>query len=214
LWVADNGNNRALRFDDAAGKANGAAADSVLGQPDFTSRAAAVTASGMNDPYGVAVDSADRLWVADYLNNRVLRFNGASADVVLGQPDVTSGLFAVTASGMLFPHGVVVDSAGYLWVADGGRVLRFDGPIVPTITWDKPAAITYRTALSAAQLNASASVPGSFSYTSPLGTVLNVGTGQTLSVTFTPTDSANYNPTTKTVTIDVVIRLYLPPIFR
>jgi hypothetical protein len=64
--------------------------------------------------------------------------NGQAATLVLGQPDFTSGFFAVTASGMLFPHGVAVASAGYLWVADGGRVLRFDDPTpricVPLIT--------------------------------------------------------------------------------
>jgi hypothetical protein len=133
---------------------------------------------------------------------------------VLGQSDFTSSIYATTASGMLFPHDVAVDSAGYVWVADGGRVLRFDHMAAPTITWANPAAITYGTALSAAQLNASADMPGSFSYSPPLGTVLNVGMRQPLSVTFTPTNSADYDPATKTVTIDVVLRLYLPPIVR
>jgi hypothetical protein len=58
----------------------------------------------------------------------------------------------------------------------------------PTITWPAPAAIPYGTALSSTQLDATASVPGSFVYTPPAGTVLSTGT-QTLSVTFTPTDT-------------------------
>ena len=62
----------------------------------------------------------------------------------------------------------------------------------PTITWPTPADITYGTALGATQLNATASVPGTFVYTPAAGTVLNAGRGQTLSVTFTPTDAANY----------------------
>jgi DNA-binding beta-propeller fold protein YncE len=136
LWVADQSNRRVLRFDGAAGKANGAAADGVLGQGDFTSSAFATTASGMFRPTGVAVDSASHLWVADYNNSRVLRFdgaagkaNGAAADGVLGQSDFTSSAFATTASGMYFPYSVAVDSAGRLWVADqiNRRVLRFDG---------------------------------------------------------------------------------------
>jgi hypothetical protein len=65
-----------LRFDGAAGKANGAVADGVLGQSDFTSSAQATTASGMSGLFGVAVDGAGRLWVADIFNNRVLRFDG------------------------------------------------------------------------------------------------------------------------------------------
>ena len=45
----------------------------------------------------------------------------------------------------------------------------------PTITWSTPADITYGTALSATQLNATASVPGTFVYTPAAGTVLNAG---------------------------------------
>jgi hypothetical protein len=40
-------------------------------------------------------------------------------------------------------------------------------------------------------------------YTPPSGTVLNASRGQILSVTFTPTDTANYTSATKSVTIDV-----------
>jgi hypothetical protein len=58
--------------------------------------------------------------------------------------------------------------------------------------------------LSDAQLNATASVPGTFVYTPPAGTVLNIGAGQILSVDFIPTDSANYNDVLgTTVTINV-----------
>jgi len=64
----------------------------------------------------------------------------------------------------------------------------------PVITWPTPAAITYGTALSATQLNATSSVPGVFVYTPTAGTLLNAGTNQVLSVDFTPTDAANYNP--------------------
>ena len=72
----------------------------------------------------------------------------------------------------------------------------------PTISWTAPAAITYGTALSATQLNASSTFDGSFAYTPALGTVLKAGS-QTLSVTFTPTDSANYTTATKTVSLTV-----------
>ena len=73
----------------------------------------------------------------------------------------------------------------------------------PTITWSNPAGIIYGTALSSTQLNASASVPGTFVYTPTAGTVLNAGT-QTLHVDFTPTDYANYTTASKDVTINVL----------
>src|SRR5207237_10100089 len=60
-----------------------------------------------------------------------------------------------------------------------------------TITWLAPADITYGTALSATQLNATASAAGTLAYTPALGTVLDAGT-HALSVTLTPTDSDNY----------------------
>src|SRR4029079_16725099 len=74
----------------------------------------------------------------------------------------------------------------------------------PVITWSTPADITYGTALNATQLNASANVPGSFVYSPLAGTVLNAGAAQTLSVTFTPTDAANYSGATPTTTITVL----------
>lgn len=72
----------------------------------------------------------------------------------------------------------------------------------PVITWNTPSAITYGTALSDTQLNATASVPGTFVYSPAAGAVLNTGS-QTLSVTFTPTDTARYNNATASVTLTV-----------
>src|SRR5205814_4414043 len=74
----------------------------------------------------------------------------------------------------------------------------------PVLTWPTPADIIYGTALSATQLNASSSVPGTLVYTPALGDVLNAGAAQTLSVAFTPTDAANYTTATKTVSINVL----------
>src|SRR5579871_6698377 len=72
----------------------------------------------------------------------------------------------------------------------------------PVITWATPAAITYGTALSAAQLDATASVPGSFTYSPASGTALTAGT-HSLSVSFTPTDTTTYNSATATVNLVV-----------
>ena len=72
----------------------------------------------------------------------------------------------------------------------------------PVITWPKPSAITYGTALGAAQLDAIASVPGTFSYLPPAGTVLGAGS-QTLSVNFTPADSTDYLTSTASTTLTV-----------
>ncbi len=57
--------------------------------------------------------------------------------------------------------------------------------------------------MSSTQLNASAAVPGNFSYTPQLGTVLSVGT-HTLTTSFKPNDTANYTTATDTVSINVI----------
>ncbi len=72
----------------------------------------------------------------------------------------------------------------------------------PSITWATPAAIVYGTALSATQLEATASAPGTFAYTPVAGTIPPAGS-DTLSVTFTPTDAADYSVATSTMTLTV-----------
>lgn len=74
--------------------------------------------------------------------------------------------------------------------------------ITPEIAWTAPAPIVYGTPLGAAQLSATASVPGTFSYSSALGTVLAAGS-HTLSVTFTPADTAQYADAEAAVTVTV-----------
>ena len=64
-------------------------------------------------------------------------------------------------------------------------------------------------ALSGTQLDASTSVPGSFSYSPVAGTVLVAG-DQTLKVHFTPTDTTNYEAATATVQIDVTYIVTAP----
>src|ERR1035437_1271981 len=75
------------------------------------------------------------------------------------------------------------------------------------ITGSAPAAITYGTPLSTAQLNATASaggtlIDGTFDYTPTAGTVLGAGAHQALDVLFTPSDH-NYGGGHATVYIDV-----------
>jgi hypothetical protein len=73
----------------------------------------------------------------------------------------------------------------------------------PGVTWSDPPGIVYGTALGSTQLNATASVPGAFTYSPPAGTVLNAGAGQALSATFTPADTVDYQSATMTVHVDV-----------
>ena len=75
------------------------------------------------------------LAVADNENNRVLIYDspfsmGLSASVVLGQPNMTSGGWALSATGMDRPAAALFDSNGNLYIADqnNSRVLQFKPP--------------------------------------------------------------------------------------
>ena len=137
VFVSDVINNRVLRYPSAAAMTNGAAAEAVLGQPNFTQNINGLSATTLWQPVGMAMDAAGNLWVADERNNRVLRYanaatiaSGSAASSVLGQANFTSsniGYPNLTASSMYEPFSVFCIGTT-LWVADTGpnRVLRFE----------------------------------------------------------------------------------------
>ena len=137
LLVADNQQNRILVFG-VASITNGMAATLVLGQTGFASTGAATSATGLSDPWGMAIDPNGRLFVADRANHRVLGYplgslaTGMAATLVLGEPDFTSAAPATTAAGMRGPTDVAWDATGgRLFVADQAnhRVLAYFGTL-------------------------------------------------------------------------------------
>ena len=114
----------------------------VIGQPDMSTNAQppSATATSVGDPYGNPALVNGVLYLPDYGFNRVLGFssgiptsNGASADFVLGQPDMTSSATNSTADGMGGAQ-TVMSAGGKLLVDEYGnnRVLIWN--TVPTTT--------------------------------------------------------------------------------
>jgi MBG domain (YGX type)/BspA type Leucine rich repeat region (6 copies) len=129
--------------------------------------------------------------------------NGDTASVISGSPVLAT---TATASSPATTYPITVDvlgmsAANYSFTGVSGILSITQA--TPTVTWATPAAITYGVRLSATQLNATASIAGSFVYTPPLGTLLHVGDGQTLSVAFTPTDTLNYTTANATTLLTV-----------
>ena len=134
VFVADG--IRVLRFANADALANGAAAEAVFGQGNFTSFTTSSTPNEFRfSAFGICLDHNGRLWVADIDNKRVLRFDNASATGnfpaaarVYGQQNFSTKIAAFDAVGMSGPTDVVVDANDRLWVADANnnRVLRYD----------------------------------------------------------------------------------------
>lgn len=140
LFIADTSNNRVLRYSPPF--SNGAAANLVIGQADFTTAASAGGANGLNGPNGAVLDPTGNLIVVDTGGCRVLRYpaplsNGMAATAVLGQPDLTTvtcspgpGQPPAANNNLLAPGSAAFDAGGNLWVADAGynRVVRYAPP--------------------------------------------------------------------------------------
>ena len=136
LLVSDSTNNRVLIWNSFP-TANGQAADVVIGQPDMTGNTAnngGISADSLSAPQGLFVDTEGKLYISDYNNNRVLVFNSipttdnASADIVLGQADFTTGVAqGYTANSTTSPTNVFVTDTS-LWVGSyfGNRVMKFE----------------------------------------------------------------------------------------
>ena len=109
-----------------------------------------------------------------------------------------------STNGTHFLTAVARDTNGGMGTATTVSVIVTNTRTTPAITWGAPANIVYGTVLDATQLNASATVPGTFTYTPGAGAVLPAGPAQTLSVTFTPSDTINYTTATASVAITVL----------
>lgn len=138
LWVSDPSGHRILGFANAATAPTGVAATVVLGQADFTNSNQGLAQNRLSEPRGLALDASGNLYVADYGNHRVLRFNnvaakssGANADAVIGQADFVTATAGPAGNRLKNPSDVEIDTTARLWVADTGssRVLRYDSPL-------------------------------------------------------------------------------------
>jgi len=123
-------------------------------------------------------------------------------------PSVPGTLTYSPLSGVVLPAGPQTLTVSFVpndavdYAATTAQVPITVNAAATTVTWANPAPITYGTALGAAQLDATASVPGTFTYTPALGSIPHAGL-QTLTVAFTPNDSTDYTGSTGSVKIQV-----------
>ena len=106
---------------------NGQAAERVIGQPDFFTVGPSTAQNRMNSPRHIALDTDDRLYVADSGNNRVLVYDR----ITTAGPDPTPAFTLTNATGTVAlnrPQAVHVSAlTGEIWVANTGanRATRF-----------------------------------------------------------------------------------------
>jgi len=145
LFITDTLNHRVLIYNQIPTQ-NGASADLVLGQPNFDgSTALATAANTLSSPMSATTDG-QRLIISDLGNNRILIYNqiptqnGASADVVIGQPDFASNGAGNTSTRLNFPRYAYSDGQRLLVVDSGNNRLLIYDPI-PTANGAEPSRV-------------------------------------------------------------------------
>ncbi|MCC7442961.1 MAG: NHL repeat-containing protein [Bdellovibrionales bacterium] len=136
FFAVDRGNHRVLIFNSIP-NSGAAVPDVVVGQADMTTGTVngglgAVNGAGLNSPVFVSVCTDGKMFIADQANHRVLGFNqvptanGASADFVIGQADLTTGVSGTSATALRNPYAAHC-MGGKLFVLDRGnhRVLVY-----------------------------------------------------------------------------------------
>jgi hypothetical protein len=134
-------------------------------------------------------------------------FSGSIQGLVNNDNLTLSFNCAATVSSPVGTYPIVPVLAGAANVKSNYTVTAVNGTLTigqaaSWLLWTNPPPIVYGARLDSNQLNATASVPGIFSYSPPFGAVLDSGTN-TLSLTFTPDDSLDYPVVDQSVSIYV-----------
>jgi glucuronoarabinoxylan endo-1,4-beta-xylanase len=120
-----------------------------------------------------------------------------------------SSIFSFSKSVVLLAAALAIAGCGS---GSGSSGTTTTTKTTPTITWATPASIVAGTALSSTQLDATANVAGTFVYSPAVGTVESTAGTVTLSVTFTPTDTTDYNTASASVSLTVTASTKTTPI--
>ncbi len=123
LIASDGGNNRVLIWNSIP-TTNGQPADVVIGQNDFTSSSTGLGPDKFNYPWGVFITPTGKLIIGDRQNNRFLIYNqiptenGASADIVIGQPDMYTNSPSCSVNKMSTVTCATLSTEGKLILSD------------------------------------------------------------------------------------------------
>ncbi|MDQ2840004.1 MAG: FG-GAP-like repeat-containing protein, partial [Acidobacteriota bacterium] len=124
---------------------------------------------------------------------------------IIGTAPLTSGTAMLNVTSLnVGTHSIIASYAGDAnFLTSGSTAMSVVvSPATPVISWANPSAIAYGTLVGSAQFDATASVPGTFSYSPATYTLLTVGT-HTLNAVFTPA-SSNYTTTSANVNLVVM----------
>ena len=127
LYIAESGNER-IRKVDSTGTITTIAG---TGERGFSGDGGPAVEAELYNPYGVAVDGAGNLYIADYSNHRIRKVDSTGTITTVagtGQYGFSEDGVPATAVRLAFPRGVAVDGAGNLYIADtsNDRIRKVD----------------------------------------------------------------------------------------
>src|SRR3990172_1575272 len=128
IFIADTVNHRIRRVDAVTGLISTFAGTTG----GFSGDGAAATGAQLSYPYGVGVDGAGNVFIADTSNRRVRRVDAGTGLISTVAGTGTFGFSgdgaAATSAQLAAPSGVAVDDAGNVYIGDTGnhRVRRVD----------------------------------------------------------------------------------------
>ena len=134
VYISDSGNHRVRKV-----APNGVVSTVAgNGQAGFGGDNGQAAAAQLNHPWGLALDSAGNLYIADTLNSRIRKVatDGTITTVAgNGNPGYSGDNGAATNAQLNVPAGVAVDKAGNIYVADTGnhRVRVVSGGTITTL---------------------------------------------------------------------------------
>jgi sugar lactone lactonase YvrE len=131
LYVSDTGNGRIAKFDSSG------AFIYAWNLPAPTAGGPTPLPGSTPAPYGITVDSTNKVYVADSGYNRILRF--LADGTIDGSWGTYGSADSSTIPQMSHPQGMGIDPAGNIYVADTGnnRIQRFDqvGTLATRVLW-------------------------------------------------------------------------------
>ena len=108
----------------------------------FSGDGGPATSAQLDSPYGIAVDSADNIYIADENNHRIRRVDANTGVITTVAGNGSSGFSgdggAATSASLYYPRGVALDSNDNLYIADtyNDRIRMVDTTtgIITTVT--------------------------------------------------------------------------------
>ena len=95
------------------------------GASSFSGDGGPATSAQLNNPIGVAADSAGNIYIADNLNHRIRKVDASTGKISTFAGGTVSPSVAVTSVTLQHPTGVVADGTGNLYIVDqGNRQIR------------------------------------------------------------------------------------------